>query len=540
MLPRAFHANDDVMIRELVHDGFVSPFIAPALSRVLSVLSASWTEVPWYGLSIYALFAVMLAVWARSILDFCKVAASPDPIARKIVAAIAGVSVLAVGYLAFHPTFTIVAIGACAIGLVILAIELELAWLQERSVRATAMLGTGTLLAVGVAFRSQALVAAFIACAPLFVWLAVRMAGRRQRLAMSLAVWLLAPLAILTAANAVVSSRAGAANARFLRFNESRGQIHGDARFVDLHKRAPETIAAAGWTNKRFVEFYRWFYLDDRWYTHERVDALANTGGLRPPLSETLTYNSIRGVLNNFGMARSFAMLLLATGLALAALGRRRALVYALGAIAFTFAAGVAMMVAIRFPPRIALPLGVGASLALLVALATESRAVSRSRVQWRFLRSAVAAVVVLAGGLNLVHAASDIRSSMSARGAALIERAAKVHPSAVVISYAVAGLDRDPLAVRAASLPVVVLGWGTFSPSFYRALAIAGVESPRDLWKASIDSDRLLFTFADRYLDKVSKQVKRYGGELVPIDAEGNVGLYRARSVASASPSLK
>lgn len=513
LLPRGFLANDDEALVPFFRENVIAPFVSPVLSQVLAAAYAWAPAVPWYGLWLYALQVVSLALVTVALLD------APKPWRRgSRVTATLAILPLLIGFaaLSWRVSFTPCAIAACGAALLAFCTGLlrrmaEPAPPADRARFLVRSLLCGGALAAGLATRHEAVAAAGLVLSPLLattagqLWRSLLGSWRRGerdagRIVAPLAALVLPSLVCLAIAPTMPLTRDPAAGA-FLRYNLERGRLHGHAAYTELDKRRPRTLRHAGWTNARYQAFQSWLFLDEDWFSLERLQRLRKTGGEPRKATWSFLVQAVGETYDNAGYGGTLLLfgVLLACGLESVGLLDRRSGLLSLGCILLFTALAVAMQRSMRFPDRIALPLSLLAAAAVWVNVlwgAAEDtwRAADR---RWREWSLVTLATLLLAGGAlvatatRLVAIAPRADASCEAFEARLAER----RPT-LVVAHLGAGCARDPLRADPRPYPTVILGWPIFSPPFYSGIARVGA-SRADALVSALSSDENSYVLA-------------------------------------------
>jgi len=518
LLPRLTLASDDTTIAAFLREDVAVPFIAPVLSQVLGAAYAAAPGLPWFGLWLYAVYALAIGLLAAALLE--PPAAAPPAWRRAI--AVATLLVLAgVAALVFRVTFTTAAVAACGGGLVAFAHE---AWRGSR-MRTAPAIAAGLALAAGVATRPQALFAAVAAVTPLLVATGWHLVRTRQPVPGRALAALVVPTLILVALGPWMPQTRDPASQRFFAFNEASGAMYQQVAFIDLAHRAPEVLRAAGWNNQRYWRFTTRLYFDDTWYTTARMRRLLATGGHpRPVLDDVPARLDETREAAGYAGALLAAVALAAAALALAGAVRRGAAALAVAQVAWLAAVALALGRSLRFPERIALPMAVAAACAALVATQRGVVFGAWTRARWRRLAAwiALGAAVALVA-VSAVRAHALIWTGDSGACGALEQRIAARAPS-LVLSYKEPSCFPEPLRAEPRPYPSLTLSWPIFSPVFYRRIAAIGATRGRDLVPA-LAADANAYVLVQRgQLFKIARAFTQDlpGVQLREVDATG------------------
>ena len=525
-LPRQFMVNDDQTITGFLRENTRAPLLAPLLSQTLGALYAAAPERPWFGLWLYLVYAVALALGARVLVDLPG--GAPAALRRALHL---GASVMALG-IAMLPvrgvTFTTAAVGACGLALVGFAAEV-LRTAQGEPDRPLRHLACGLVFALGMATRLEAPAAAGVATAPLLLAAAAGALRARRRPRLLLFVPLLGPALALHTLGWVVPQCCEPDARRYLAFAAECGALQLRPPFVDLDRRAPEVLGAAGWDPRHYRRFARWVYLDEAWYTTERLRALRETGGLPGDLEPGAAISYARSSAG-YAFPLLVAAILAAGALALSGLGSARAVAVGLVHLAVFVVAAAMLQRWLRFPARVAVPMSLVAAVAVWVAVRADCDparwAQAGSRLRARPLRAAAAA---LALALAVVFAFQGLARTLP-RATALpvarleLEKRLLARNPALVVVHAQAGWSRDPLRARPRDYPHLSLDWDIFSVPFYGALRRIGATRGADLASRAVDDEHVYFLAERRFQADLAGMVKEdaAGARLLVVDRTG------------------
>ncbi len=516
LLPRGFLANDDEALIPFFQQNVIAPFVSPVLSQVLAAAYAWAPAVPWYGLWLYALQTLSLALVTVALLD------APRPWRRgSRVTATLAILPLVIGFaaLSWRVSFTPCAIAACGAALLAFCTGLlrrmaEPAPSADRAGFMVRSLLCGGALAAGLATRGEAVAAAGIVLSPLLAtqgaqfWRSLLGSWRRGerdagRIVAAVAALVLPSLVCVAIAPAMPLTR-DPAGAAFLRYNLERGRLHGHAAYIELDKRRPSILSQAGWTKARYQAFHSWLFLDEDWFSLERLQRLRETGGEPRKVTWSFLVQAVGETYDSAGYGGTLLLfgVLLACGLESVHLLDRRSGLLSLGCILLLTVLAASMQRSMRFPDRIALPLSLLAAAVVWVNVlwgAAEDtwRTAYRRWREWSLLSLAtgfLAGGALVATAAQLVGIAPRADASCEAFEARLAER----RPT-LVVAYLGAGCARDPLRADPRPYPTVILGWPIFSPPFYRGIARVGAPRAQALVSAlSSDENSYVLAWSD------------------------------------------
>jgi hypothetical protein len=512
VLPRAYQITDDAVLTAAERGGDIVPHVGPAWSWLLVQLYDVAPGVPWHGLSLYAAAAVALAIALE------LVAARTEGAPRLSVAAKAIVMIAFFPAIA-TPTYTMSAILIAGAGVLVALDGLE----ARRSVVPAAAIGGG-LFAVGYLIRVESPPAPLVALAPWIVRGAIAYGRRRPR-----ALQVAAVVAVLAGPYAgarltgplVVDAQPPEVRAYFA-YNDVRFRIHLQGRFLGLHHREPALLERAGWTPRDYELFEHWIYLDEDRYPREKLARLLDTGGELPGFS----VGGLAKDLSKAFLLRPGPYLLLAVALVALWLARRGVLGPArprtaqhAAALAYLVIAFVAVLIVSRMPARIADSVTALAVVAFVRGVLGEVDRGSPActRATWRIAGAIAALPVAAAAALAVRLPTLDTTNEVS--GAVAAEVARLGDPLLVV--YAQAGLDADPLTASPRPYHHIGLGWEIFSPAWYRELAHHGLRRASEVPGALVDNPRGYVLVVPRYAERVRADLGTWVGaelELVEV----------------------
>lgn len=529
LLPRAYQITDDAVLTTAERAGDLVPHVGSAWSWVMIRLYGAAPGVPWHGLSLYVGDVVALAVVLEVVAARVGGAAWPRAvgIAARAIAMIAFFPVIAT------PTYTMTAVVVGGAGVLIVMDGLD----GRRGLVGAAGWG-GVLFAWAYLMRVEAPPAPLVALAPWLAWSVIGHVRRRPRVveaaaALALAV---APYAAARISGPVIVDAQPAAVREFFAYNDVRFRIHLQGRFIGLHQRDPALLERAGWTARDYELFEHWIYLDEERYPRDKLARLLDTGGELPALGAgTLITDLRKAFVLRPGPYLVLALAAIALWLARRrALGPPRARTIEHGAtILYLVVAFVAVLIVSRMPARIADTLTCLATVGFLRAVldqlrsrseAREAGEVREARVPWRgaglIAALPVVAAIVLAIRLVTLDTTNQVAAAVRAEVASLGDP--------LLVVYAQAGLDADPLHADPRPYHEIGLGWEIFSPAWYRELAHHGLARAAEVPAAVVDNPKAYVLVVPRYAERVREDFTTYVGgelELVPVWTSPDAG---------------
>ncbi|MDY0170287.1 MAG: hypothetical protein RBS80_27330 [Thermoguttaceae bacterium] len=558
--------NDNEGIVGIAEDGFLAPFVHFVWSYMLTGLYALHSEVPWYGLLLYALQAgalsVVLTMFYRAIPHrgfFCLFA---------IVVLFFWADML----VRLDYTTTSIMVGASAVLLfALLQREDRATWKQS--------LLLGLLVALSALPRAEGIIAVVLVAGPFLVilwFMALKRSARPMahipRNALPFVCLLLPGLLVYLLNDACRDNLLTEEERVYERFNELRGRFH-DFPIAAANLGNRRVHEATGWTESDYIRLVRWMFFDERIYDIERLQAFYRHASC-PDVQAT----SIRQIgLSVYHVLRTYceAVLLMAAGLALI---WGRGMVRLPDFIMCCVAAGAALGIAVtmdlflRFPYQIGYPMLLFAGLLLFVFAVTPRKAgqpavdegdctadahpdrraavdhaplpTVRPNALRKMARTCVVPAAVLlaclAHGVRLSRHYRAIDAECRFREA-VTRYIDGNHPGSFLIAEP--GLTPfhfcDPIRPPQHSFTRIPLGWSTFHPWFYRKLKAMGLERGAELMPAMMSRDDILVLTSQPGMELLLQYSHQEGfgdPQVERLNEWGGVILYRLRAMPASS----
>ena len=493
LIPRGYIANDDIGLIDYLRADALTPWISPILSRGLGFAYQQAPDLPWWGLYQYGLLVASGAVLFHT----CGELIERRPgLARKATWLGAVVIVCSHAIVVIGITWTTVSIASLGAALGAFVAHALLCQVSGQPMSRLRSVIYGLVFVGGYMLRPQGLFAIVVTLLPLLVWTAWRFWKKRYLPRLGALIAMVAPFALVFAFQNRVPGARDEDPRQFDRFNEGRGQIHGQAAYEYLDKRAPELLARAGWTLEEYRDFANWLIVDEADYPPDKLERLLATGGVPEAITAGWCYRQLRGVVDDSAASVFLFLTTIAAGVVLALLGvieRWRGLGFCLGYLAYLIAVPLYLAAHLRFPQRLSLAMYPVAALGVFLYLVCEladrrdrpSTPQTKAR-QW----SAVAVVGVFLLGwawhfVGWLHqdpprdrdALQALEDRVTARGG-------------FVFVYVQSGLvDLDPLRPKPRGYDGLQGGWGTFSTIWYDRIQRLGVHRGADVLHAMIDN---------------------------------------------------
>jgi hypothetical protein len=480
----AYLINDDAAIAAIARGDYTgkgssSLVVAPAMfGHVLRLGYGLFPHLPWYGIALYALQIVAWTAIGTAIFTLRR----RPPIAERIV--VAAIILALAPWMILRPSYTPTSLLLGVAGIIVFAVAAKVPG-RVGTIYAVAgglLLGTVNLL------RTSSFVAVVIVFAPVLVVIAVK-AGFRRSAACAVTVGVL--LVVGFGTNRLEYSRS-AEWRDFKKMNSARGWLHDTPRLYDENVSDPD-LRRIGWTRNDLRLFATFLYPDPNVFTDRDIRTLAT---LSPPIRNDISPGHIYDVLVRYSSDRAgdrgpaLASLVI-VGVLLALRRNRTTAVLTVVSVVWFVGVLVTLLLYVRLPGRVLIPLEAGAALIATVVptYLTPSRPRTRAGRPWTSA-VVVALVALLAAGpaWHGVRNTSRI-SHQSQRGVRAsrdaIGRLAAFDPKGVFVGRGdLIGRWAQPLTTSSpfGNPRLVPLGWTTNSPLFTARIARLGID---DLYTA-------------------------------------------------------
>jgi hypothetical protein len=496
ILVTCFHSkfliNDDTTLASLVNGDYTgkrssSLVVAPAMfGHVVRLGYAAFPRLPWYGITLYTLQIVAWAVIGTTVF---MVRRRPPLLERILVVA----TIVAVApWMILRVSFTATSLLVGVAGIIVFAAAANV----RRGVGWVYAVVAGVLLGSVYLLRVYAFLAVVVAFAPVIAVVAVK-AGLRRSAAVALVVGVFVLVGFGT--NRLEYSRSAEWRA-FMKMNSARSSLHSTPRLDDQNV-SDRDLQRIGWTRNDLYLFADFIYPDSEVYSDHHIRTLA---ALAPRVRSDLGIGDIYGTLVHDSSDQSVdrgpvLASLVIVGVLLALRWNRTAALATLASAVWFVGVLVTLLLYVRLPGRVLVPLEAGAT--LIAAVAPTYLTGSPPRTSARLpLTSVVAAMLVFVAGpvWNGLRSASQM-SSENQRGTrvqnATLDQLEEVDPEGVFVARGdLFGKFAEPLATRTpfANPRLVPLGWATNSPLFTARLARLGID---DLYTA-LSTNRHVYLF--------------------------------------------
>lgn len=484
LLQPTYRISDDAGILLYSMEGFPIDYAGVAFTSLLHLAYSAAPDVPWYGLTLYAMNVLGVAIW----LSLLWRAINPGWLAAIFSA------VFLLCYLDFlvHLNYTDTSILLCMAALARACLDV----MEKREERGRYLL-SGIAFMLGTLARPQGALGSLAYILPMAVLALVYVLQEApsksvvlRRMALS-ALFFLIPSAVNQLYE--VSYRhynLTPVEARYESFNRLRGALD-DMYWTRRRKLVKDAslLGSVGWSEKDAAVFFDWKFLDERVYTPDALETLvahAPTDVSYPEIRDT--------VAGRFAFLWKDPLLLCSLPFFLL-IGIRQRSLGALGVLlpVYCLTLTTFMYLYFNFLYRLEFPYTLSAGLAGLVAAAWLSQ---RIQVPERaYLAAALLAAILGAWAVCTLlppvleePGATVLRVQHEAEKTAELDQDFK---GAVILGQTNVGISLqfgDPLKVEHMDFQPIILGWNIFSPEFYREIAPLGISHGYELMGALVD----------------------------------------------------
>ena len=472
--------NDDASLAALVNGSYTghrtsSLVIAPAmLGHVERIFYWLVPHLPWYGISLYVL---QIVAWAIIVAVVFTLRRRP-PVAERLV--VASGLVAFVPWMTLRPSYTPTSIIIGVVGVLVFAVAAR----AHGRIGTVYAVGAGILLGSAYLVRSSSFLAVVVAFAPVLAIIAFK-AGLRRSAVFALAVGTLLLLGFGT--NYLQSSSTPEWRA-FTKMNKARGALHDTPRLQNVHV-SNSALKKIGWTRNDLWLFSDFVYPARDVYTDHDIEELAK---LSPFVREEHTTKQIvdtlvhRSTDSTTGGDRGpiLASLVILAALLVLRWNRSAAAAVVISAVWFVGVL-VALLLYIRLPGRVMIPLDAGAVVLAAAVPAYLSGSAPRVSVRWPRTAIVVAVVVALFAvgpawhGVRAISKDSRENTNVIKQKRSMIAALTAFDPQGVFAARGdFFGQGADPLSTKGPfdDPKLIPLGWAQSSPLFTARLARAGI----------------------------------------------------------------
>jgi hypothetical protein len=513
-----FLTNDDMALASLVRGDYTgkpssSLVVSPAMfGHILRVAHWLIPNLPWYGIALYTLEIISFTVIGIAAFTLQR----RPPIAERIIVAAALVALAPwmILRVSFTPTSLMLGIS----GILLFAVAAKV----PGRLGVTYAVVAGVLLGSAVLIRTYSFVALVVVFAPVLAIIALR-AGLRRSAVFGVAVLVLVLLSVGT--NRLEYSRSAEWRA-FKQMNSARGWLHDTPRLYDRNV-SQSDLRKIGWTRNDLWLFGHFLYPDPEVYSDHSIRELSV---LSPRVRNVITTQHIFDVIVHDSSDRpddrgpvlaSLAII----GILLALRRSRVAAAVTVVSLIWFVAVITLLLLYVRLPGRVLIPLETGAALfaAVLPAYLAPARppAPAKSR-SW--ISVAVIAVVALfafgpvRNGIHSIWRIDRVNQVEVETSHVTLARLHAFDPRGIFVARGDRfGRSAEPLST---DLPyenpnLIGLGWTTNSPLFKARLDRIGID---DVY-TSLETNRHVYLVANRReAERIAEYYRQHRRRNVPL----------------------
>jgi hypothetical protein len=486
LISPSYMVNDNIQIMDYAIHGFPIDYVGVLFTNLLHIAYTASPDVPWYGLSLYALHILSIFLW------LCMLWRVFHP--RWLAAT------LSVIFLGFYLTF-IIYLDYTSTSVMLCLASLTWAFLDimEHRPGQLRFLGPGLVFMLGMLARPQAALGAIVYVAPLALLAALwrlrssELKTEARRLAL-VALVFFAPAAVnLLGDTGYRHYNMTPQQAGFDAFNKVRGRLQGlpREREFSVINDAP-LLRSINWSPDNARDFFNWRFLDERTFNTAALQTILD----KMPPPQNPFKQIARGLVTRLSPGPNQLLLLCCLPFFLMALRRRRWL-GSTGLLLpfYGIFIGTLMSVYVAFRERTEMPFMVGFGLACLIlggALAETERQEADDHHTLLMVAACTFGFVGIYLSLTALksdHAATSRRAYMTGN---MVQALNQDFAGSVVMLEPDGGLQLEnlsPLEVTPLRFDAIGLGWNTFSPRFYQEIAPLGIDHGYQLLETLINN---------------------------------------------------
>jgi hypothetical protein len=461
-----FEINDDTTLNAIANGDYTghrssSLVVAPAmLAHVMRAGYALLPNLPWYGITLYALQAIAWTAIGVVAFTLRRRPALPE---RLLI--IATMLVL-VPWMILRVSFTPTSLLLGAAGILVFAASAQVRGRVGLAYAAAGGALLGTLYFIRV-FSFEGVVIAFAPALAFIVW----KAGVRRTAVFAIVVGMFVVVGFGT--NRLQYGRSAEWRA-FMTENAARSSLHATPR-LEQQNVPLKDLTRIGWSQNDLRLFADFFYPDKHVYSAKAIKTLAK---LSPRVADTTRVSNIFNKLRG-----PFVAIPLAVAVLLALRRSRAAALFTLATALWLGAVLIALLLYVRLPNRVLIPFEGGAVFIVAIAPSYLTAPSKAKRPAWFSIAVVALLVVLLAptvwnGVLSPVRISRDNAHELARRTRAY-EGFEEIDPKGIFIARGdFFGLNANPLAVHTPfeNPRFIALGWATNSPLFTARLARVGI----------------------------------------------------------------
>ena len=484
--------NDNVTIADFAAHGYPVRYAGVFFTGLLHLLYTAFPGPGWFGVALYALDALALALWLTLLGRVFR----PWWLAAAFMLAACGFFLRYLVYL----DYTTTSVMLCMASLCWTCVDV-----LERRPGWWRYLAAGAVFALGMWARPHGgwgALAYGLPVASWVAWLALRGQDRRtgsRRLALIVVLFLAPALLNLAADAAWRAATLTPQQAAYDDFNAVRGKLHRLPRASKLALMQDRALLASlHWTPRDLAHLFNWSFLDERIYTPEALRTLLD----HAPVPKLTAEDVVRELRPRVAPSNPFFLLMLAPlPLLLAGLTQgARPLGWGLLLPAYGVGLTVFMVLMFSFLFRIEYPFATAFGLTALVVAGLASMQLAPAPGRWRTAALGSCVLLAAASGAIAVHRTAHNYRLYVQRSRHFEEKLRSLdhdHAGDVILIQSGPGLALEmlsPLATPRLDFQPIQLGWSTFSPRFYQQLGALGVQHAYEMIDAmTVDAHALV-----------------------------------------------
>lgn len=477
LIAPSYLVNDNIEIMDYAIHGLPIDFMGVLLTDLLHIAYTTDPDVPWFGLTLYALHVLSVFLWLRMIWQVFR----PTWLA-------ASLSVLFLGfYLSFlvYLDYTSTGVMLCLAGItwaLLLVIRDHQGLLQ--------FLGAGLVFMLGMLARPQTGYGAlaYTASLALIVLLWRMRAGdlkaEARRLVIASLIFFIPAVTNLVGDNVYRHYTATPQQLAFDEFNAVRGKLQGLQRARSLAIINDRSLlASVGWTKLDAQNFFAWRFLDERVYTTAKLQKIVDDMPA-PRLADS----QMSGYFGRLTLGPSQLLLLCPLPLFLIAIRRRRMGALSLLLPLYGLSVGAFMSIFTAFRERTEMPFMVAFGLACLILGGAFAGTEKEDAGDYRGTLTITACLLGFTGMyLNLTGLMKEHKTTLelAQKTQAALMILNRDYAGSIVMVEPDGGLRLETLSPLEA-LPLrfhpIDMGWNTFSPRFYQEIRYLGIDHGYEL----------------------------------------------------------
>jgi hypothetical protein len=501
----AFEINDDSTLNAIVNGDYTgkrssSLVVAPVMfAHVMRLGYALLPNVPWYGLTLYAL---QIIAWAA--IGAVAFTLRRRPAVPELLVVVATMLVLA-PWMILRVSFTPVALLLATAGLLVFAASAKVPGRVGTAYAVVAGLLAGTASLV----RTYSLLGVVVAFAPVLVVIVFKVGIRRSAVC---ACVILMFLLVGFGTNKLQYGRS-AEWRNFTKMNAARSSLHATPRVSDKNVTRRD-LNKIGWSENDLKLFADFYYPDRRVYSSRAIRTLAQMSPRVRDDTESAShiFDYLRG---------PFVALPLLVAVMLAFRRNRYAALFTLASAVWFVAVLVTLILYVRLPSRVLIPLeGAATFIAVIVPAYLAPLKPGKNERSWMSIAVIALVVLLLAGtafdGVRSPNRISSDNTRAIRKRTRAYDALLDIDPKGVFLARGdFFGLNADPLSTHTPfeNPRFIPLGWATNSPLFNERLKRIGIT---DLYRSLVRNPHVYLYGTGTEVRRVALYYKQHRGGTV------------------------